>query len=212
MTGPIGAVNNGAEFLGEEGFSLHNQAVELITSSAFSAVARLQFYRMAYGRVKEQGEAPLAEYQRMAKDFFSDGKIQLDWPDQYTDASGASLSLRMVRLLFNLLIVASAALLKGGTISVGVAAVGEMGKELTVTATGEALKWDSEIQQMLTGDLHIQKLTPKNVQLYLTRKLSEQLQTELTFSISDSSLRMRAIRKLHDAAMDELEMPKISNS
>ena len=30
LTGPIGAVNNGAEFLSEEGFNLQNQAVELI--------------------------------------------------------------------------------------------------------------------------------------------------------------------------------------
>src|ERR1700735_5418481 len=87
LTGPIGAVNNGAEFLSEEGFNMQGQALELIASSAFSAVARLQFYRIAYGRVKEQGEAPLAEYQRMAKDFFKDSKVELDWPDQYTDAS-----------------------------------------------------------------------------------------------------------------------------
>ena len=41
LTGPIGAVNNGAEFLGDEGFSMQGQAVELIISSAFSAVVRL---------------------------------------------------------------------------------------------------------------------------------------------------------------------------
>jgi histidine phosphotransferase ChpT len=28
LTGPIGAVNNGAEFLSEEGFNLQNQAVD----------------------------------------------------------------------------------------------------------------------------------------------------------------------------------------
>ena len=57
LTGPIGAVSNGAEFLSEEGFNMQGQAVELITSSAFSAVTRLQFYRMAYGKVRDHGEA-----------------------------------------------------------------------------------------------------------------------------------------------------------
>src|SRR5476649_361754 len=84
LTGPIGAVNNGAEFLSEEGFNLQGQAVELITSSAASAVARLQFYRFAYGRVKDQGEASLADSQRLGSDFFTGGKVALDWPDQYT--------------------------------------------------------------------------------------------------------------------------------
>jgi histidine phosphotransferase ChpT len=34
LTGPIGAVSNGAEFLSDEGFELQGQAVELIVSSA----------------------------------------------------------------------------------------------------------------------------------------------------------------------------------
>ena len=33
LTGPIGAVNNGAEFLDEEGFDMQNEAVQLIVTS-----------------------------------------------------------------------------------------------------------------------------------------------------------------------------------
>src|SRR6185295_14480709 len=91
LTGPIGAVNNGAEFLAEEKFNLQGQAVELITTSAFSAVTRLQFYRMAYGKVKEQGEANLGEKQKLSGEFFSDTKITLDWPDSHGDAAGVSI-------------------------------------------------------------------------------------------------------------------------
>jgi histidine phosphotransferase ChpT len=61
LTGPIGAVNNGAEFLDEEGFDMQNQAVQLILSSAHEAVNRLQFYRQAYGRVGDTGEASLSD-------------------------------------------------------------------------------------------------------------------------------------------------------
>src|SRR5262249_54790037 len=95
LTGPIGAVNNGAEFLSEEGFNLQSQAVELIISSAFSAFTRLQFYRTAYGKVKEQGEASLADKQKLALDFFAGSKITLDWPDSHTDSSGVSISQKM---------------------------------------------------------------------------------------------------------------------
>ena len=45
LTGPIGAIANGAEFLSDEGFDMQGQAIELISSSAAQAVSRLQFYR-----------------------------------------------------------------------------------------------------------------------------------------------------------------------
>src|ERR1700753_1720218 len=86
LTGPIGAVNNGAEFLGDEGFDMQNDAVQLILSSAHEAVNRLQFYRQAYGRVSDSGEACLADKKLLAQNFFSATKVKLDWPDTHTDA------------------------------------------------------------------------------------------------------------------------------
>ncbi len=118
LTGPIGAVHNGAEFLEEDGFNLQGQAMELIVSSAFSAVARLQFYRMAYGVMRDHGEASLSDKQKLVVDFFAGSKITLDWPDSHADAAGVSISLKMSRLIFNLIIVASGALIRGGTISI----------------------------------------------------------------------------------------------
>ena len=114
LTGPIGAVNNGAEFLAEEGFNMQNQAVDLIVSSAFSAVSRLQFYRMAYGNVKDGGEVSLSDKQKLATDFFSGSKTTVDWPDSAAEGSGVSVSVKMARLIFNLLIMASGALIRGG--------------------------------------------------------------------------------------------------
>lgn len=194
LTGPIGAVNNGAEFLAEEGFNLQSQAVELITSSAFSAVARLQFYRVAYGRVKEHGEASIADHQRLAQDFFLDSKITLVWHDQYTDAAGVSFSQRMIRLLFNLLIIASSALLKGGKIEVKLETHGDNHTVIEINATGDAVKWEREMEQLLTEEIDVSQVTPKNVQLYLTRQLAEDVVADLSFSADATSLKLRADR------------------
>lgn len=193
LTGPIGAVNNGAEFLAEDGFNLQSQAVELITSSAFSAVSRLQFYRIAYGRVKAHGEASLADHQKMAVDFFTGTKVEMAWPDQYTDASGVSLSLRMVRLLYNMMIIASAGLLKGGKVMVKIERLPE-GRLLEVTATGEALKWEAETETMLTTAVDVAQVTPKNVQLYLTRRLADELNTAFSFHVTERELTLKAMR------------------
>lgn len=188
LTGPIGAVNNGAEFLSEEGFNMQGQAVELIISSAFSAVTRLQFYRMAYGKVKDHGEASLTEKQKLASDFFADSKITLDWPDSHTDASGISVSLKMARLLYNLLIVASSALIRGGTITVRIMQDPSGNKRLKVSAQGPGLKWDAEMDRIFSGSFPVADLNPKNVQTYLTKRFADDLEATMACAVAGEEL------------------------
>ncbi len=194
LTGPIGAVNNGAEFLSEEGFNLQGQAVELITSSAFSAVTRLQFYRMSYGKVRDHGEASLEEKQKLAIDFFSDTKIKLDWPDNHTDAVNVSISLKMSRLIFNLLIVAASVLVRGGTIAVRIAQDDQGKKIVSFNAQGTGLKWDEEIDVIFTGKLTTAQLTPKNVQTYLTKRFIDDLGAEFTYTLNGDELQMKILQ------------------
>src|ERR1700735_3589316 len=105
LTGPIGAIANGAEFLnGEDGAKMQDMAVELINTSAAQAVSRLQFYRRAYGRINDDGEANLDSLRKIVSDFFAGGKVIIDWPDTHTHASGVAISYKMGRLLINLLI------------------------------------------------------------------------------------------------------------
>ena len=196
LTGPIGAVNNGAEFLSEEGFNLQNQAVELITSSAFSAVTRLQFYRMAYGRVRDHGEASLSDKQKMATDFFADTKITLDWPDSHADASGIAVSHRMSRLIYNLLIVASGALVRGGTLGVRITQPAANQKQLTITAEGPLLKWEPDIEAIYTGENPPDELTPKNVQAVFTRKLADELEARVVCKQQENNLTLTLVQTL----------------
>lgn len=190
LTGPIGAVNNGAEFLSEEGFNMQSQAMELIITSAFSAVSRLQFYRVAYGRVKDQGEACLADKKKLAEDYFTGSKIVLDWPDSHTDAAGVSISLKMSRLIFNLLIIASAALIRGGTIAVRITQEGADRKEIHIRAAGSSVKWEEETQRILQGE--DVAMTPKNVQTFLALKLANELSATLGVNAGDEKLELTA--------------------
>ncbi len=188
LTGPIGAVNNGAEFLSEEGFNMQNQAVDLIVSSAFSAVSRLQFYRLAYGNMKESGEANLADKQKLAVDFFAGSKITLDWPDTQTDAAGVSVSLKMARLIFNLLIMASAALIRGGVIAVRIGLDAEGSKQVMVSAKGANLKWDGDVTHILSDGVGVDELTPKNVQAQLTHCFVQELGATLSHTLSEDEM------------------------
>lgn len=161
--------------------------MELINSSASQAVSRLQFYRRAYGRINDDGEADLSEQKKIAEDFFAGSKITLDWPDTHTAASGVSVSYKMGRLLLNLLVITSATLLRGGTLGVRITAE-ESVKELRVSATGTSIKWDKEIEDALSGKIPLEQLTPKTVQAELTRMLTKELNAQLTWKISEGGM------------------------
>lgn len=190
LTGPIGAVNNGAEFLNEEGFDMQNEAMQLVLSSAHEAVNRLQFYRQAYGRVNDHGEASLSEKRALAEAFFSATKLKLDWPDSHADAAGVSISQKMSRLLLNLLIVMAGSLIRGGTIAVRVSENGDA-REIGITGEGETVKMDEETLSILHGDADPALLSPKTSQAFLTAKLATELDATMTFDVSANKLDIR---------------------
>lgn len=194
LTGPIGAVNNGAEFLADEGFNMQNQAVDLIVSSAFSAVSRLQFYRLAYGNVKESGEANLGDKQKLAADFFVGSKITLDWPDTAAEAAGVSISLKMSRLIFNLLIMANAVLIRGGVIAVRIGLSPEGHKRVTVSAKGPNIKWEDDLTAILGGKISGDDITAKNVQAQLTHYFAEDLNATLTHTMTEEEVLFEVIQ------------------
>ncbi len=195
LTGPIGAVNNGAEFLDEEGFDMQNEAVQLILSSAHEAVNRLQFYRQAYGRVGEAGEACLAEKKKLALDFFSATKVRLDWPDSHTDASGVAVSQKMSRLLLNLLVIAGASLIRGGTLAVRVTQNEAGDKQFQVTATGETIKLDADTAAILQSKSDEVTLSPKTAQPFLAMKLAEESGATIAYRCDSTALDMTVTQR-----------------
>lgn len=190
LTGPIGAVNNGAEFLGEEGFDMQNEAVQLILSSANEAVHRLMFYRLAYGRVNDGGEACLADKKKIASDFFSGTKIKLDWPDSHTDASGISISQKMARLILNLMIISGASLIRGGTLSIRLGS-SDNEKQISVVATGETIKLDPDTQAILRGQGEESMLSPKSAQPFLAMKIAQEVGADVGFELHGDRLEIQ---------------------
>ncbi len=195
LAGPVGAMANGAEFMQEEGVKMHEQAMDLISTSAAQAIARLQFYRRAYGRINENGEASIEELKKATSDFFAGGKVTVDWPDVHTDSSGVSISYKMGRLVFNLIIIAAATLLRGGTIAVRLSA-NDATKSIHIQAAGKMVKWDKEIEDSLSGLVALEALTPKLAQAYMSRLLAEELNTSLSWQVAEESITLVAYRKL----------------
>lgn len=192
LTGPIGAVNNGVEFLGEEGFDMQNEAVQLIFSSAHEAINRLQFYRQAYGRGSDSGEACLADKKKITMDFFSSTKVTIDWPDSHTDASGVAVSQKHSRLLLNLLVITGASLIRGGTLSVRINQSDSGTKTFQLIAEGETIKVDPDTIAIFGRDSGSVALSPKTAQPFLTRILADELGATVTFDVASDRLEVTA--------------------
>lgn len=196
ITGSIGALNNGLELMQEgEDVSMHADALELVHASAIEASARLQFYRQAYGKLNEFGEASLAEKKEITEAFFAASRITLDWPDTHAQGAEISVSQKMGRLLLNMLIIVSRSMLRGGTLSVRLEHNAEHDtRDITVVAVGDMLKPDDNILAMIKGDAY-PELSPKTVQGYLTFNLAEQMNTRISLIQHEGSFGLRASRR-----------------
>lgn len=193
LTGPIGAVNNGAEFLGEEGFALQEQAIELIIGSAQQAVVRLQFYRQAYGRVNYQGEASLSEVRELANAFFRGSRFELAWPDLYTDAVEVSISRKMAKLVLNMLIFISCSMPRGGKLRLTIGKREDGQAEVRLRGEGDGVREDAESIAALCGKANTADITPKTVQPYFMSRLAESLHVELSHSIDNGHFEIVAV-------------------
>lgn len=169
IIGPIGALSNGAEFLREELGSKESQAAELIESSSKEAVARVQFYRQAYGYASAASPASLTEMKKLSEEYFASSKIKLNWDDKFTDASGINVSGTTKKIIFNVLILAASALIRGGRIDFEINE-----PKITITATGDKMMFNEHFKTCLDGKLNIADLDPRLVQCYYTYVLANE--------------------------------------
>jgi histidine phosphotransferase ChpT len=192
LTGPIGAINNGVEFLSDEEFDLQGDAFGLIASSAKEAITRLQFYRQAFGRAGAQGEACLSEKKSLVQKFLSSTRVELDWPDAHTDSSGVPLNHRETKLMLNIILIATSVLVRGGVLQVRVGFADNGDRLVSVEASGQRIKEDLNIPAILEGSSSI-ALTPENAIVFYARLLMEEVNASLQ-QVYDSAAYVLKIR------------------
>ena len=119
---PVGAIVNGLEVLEEDSDpTMRDFALDLIRKSAHQASARLQFARLAFGAAGSAGAAiDLGDAETVAKGMFGDEKITLSW-----SAPRVLMPKNQVKLVLNLVMLATNAIPRGGSISVAITATEE---------------------------------------------------------------------------------------
>ena len=159
LVGPVGAVRSGVELISEFGGDPDPEAMELIATSANSSAARLQFFRLAYGLAGARADVPLTEAARMAGEVIGSRRTRLDWPAEHTNDALAPAA-GGIKVLLNVVLLASEALPRGGTVQVRLAAVGGR-MRFRVTASANDARLDEDARAAMSGEVPVAELSAR---------------------------------------------------
>lgn len=164
---PVGAINNGLELLDEGGAD--EDAMRLIRASAVNASARLQFARIAFGAAGSAGmQIDTGDAQAVATAFLANEKPDLEWT-----GVRALLPKNQVKLLLNLLLVANAAIPRGGRLRVALEAEGS-NPAFTIAAEGPMLRVPPKFLELHSGGRPEEPIDAHSVQFYYTLLLARE--------------------------------------
>lgn len=144
---PVGAIVNGLEVMEDDSdASMRDFAIDLIRKSANHASARLQFARLAFGAAGSAGAAiDLGDAEGVARGMFQDEKTTLAW-----NAPRALFPKNRVKLLLNLVVVATSTIPRGGTIDVAVTGDGETARYV-LTTKGSHARIPPHLEALMAG-------------------------------------------------------------
>ena len=178
LVGPIGAIGNGIELLsGEDDPEMRVQALGLLEMSAKQATARLRFYRLAFGAAGSD-EVPISVHdaREAALAMFEGAKVAADWPA----ADGGDVNIRKiaVRLALNLVAIAGAALLRGGTLSIRLVPVSS-GWRIQIDAKGPTVRLDENTRSILSGGCELDEIDARDIQIYYASALARAIDSRI---------------------------------
>lgn len=163
LISPVGAINNGMEFIQEMGADNAGEALDLITYSAGQAAAKLQAFRLAYGAGGRDPNIKPEDVQRTFSGLIAaEGKITQSWDPYGPLGPVAPLPPAYCKMLMCALMMAAECLPRGGTVSVK---AGE-GPQTIVTAEGEGAAPRANTDNALDGTLSADDLDPRLVHPY----------------------------------------------
>lgn len=174
LVGPVGAVANGVELIGEDGSGADAEVVRLISGSAKVASNRLQAFRVAFGSGNTLPSAGWSNTVRdLAMGLVEENKATLDWQPIAPEIE-AAVDRRVAKVLLNLVLIALDSMIRGGSVRLEAkAAPGSV--VVTVRGQGGQGKLADEVRIGLEGVFDLAKATPKAAPAYLVASLAREL-------------------------------------
>lgn len=175
LVGPVSAMSNGIEFLEDDAPEMREEVARLLAMSSEQASHRLQFFRIAFGRTESSSVAP-AVAARATVEFLRDHKIECRWNTPAENAE-TDTERAAVKLIVNMILLASECLMRGGTIDVSAELAGEA-LEIRVLADGPTVGFSEDQRRALElgngegGAETYAELQPRHIVPFLAARLA----------------------------------------
>ena len=168
LLSPVGALNNGLELLADEtDEQMRARVFELLSESARTSANKLKFFRLAFGAAGGFGEMVDANEARVAIEglISANKRITCAWV-----VEAPTLPKSAIKVLLNLSLIASEALVRGGAMTIG-AEQGEGRLEIVIQIEGTRIVLDPELRDTLTGGEQAGGVTSRAAAAYLVHTI-----------------------------------------
>jgi histidine phosphotransferase ChpT len=165
---PVGAITNGLEVLDEDNSEeMKSFAFDLIRRSARQASAKLQFARLAFGAAGSAGaEIDLADAEKVATGYMQGEKAEFSFV-----APRILMAKNQVKLLLNLILLAVAAVPRGGAIKVLVEGTRESPRFI-LRSSGPSARVPPAFEHLVPGTIEGIAVDAQQVQAYYAGALA----------------------------------------
>lgn len=178
LISPVGAVNNGVEFIQETG-EAGPEAIDLIAMSAHEAAGRLQMFRLAYGA---GGRDPSIKPEDIHKHFHAliSGEahqahpVTLEW-DPHAPLGFDERPTGYCKTLAGALMLSHECIPKGGQITVTAGGT----NETHITATGKDALPRMDVDKALARNIALDNLDPRLIHPYALSVLADSYGLEI---------------------------------
>ncbi len=172
LVSPVGAINNGVEFLEESaggGDDEFKEGLNLIAHSASMASAKLMAFRIAYGAGGRDPNIKPEDVQKAFSELIrGDGKISQTW-DPYGNLGPNPLPYGFCKMLMCGMMLAQECLIKGGYISVRPTSDGNT----QIIAEGDTVLLRENVEAALSQNIAAEDLDPRLVHPYAISVIAE---------------------------------------
>lgn len=172
LVSPVGAINNGVEFMEDVGDDAEQrqEAMNLISHSASQASAKLMAFRIAYGAGGKDPNIKPEDVQKAISQLIGpEGKISQAW-DPYGNLGPKPLPFGFCKILMCTMMLGMECLVKGGYISVR---PGEEANQTIVIAEGKDVLLRDNVEEALKQALSPEELDPRLVHPYAIGVIAE---------------------------------------
>jgi histidine phosphotransferase ChpT len=185
LVSPVGAVNNGIEFLTDMGADGLKDGLGLIEHSAHQASVRLQLFRMCYGAGGSDAKVSGKMIYETFQNYIEGTKIKLNW-DLMNAMPDSDLPSGFMKTLLNAMVFVQESLPKGGEITITLE-----NNHMTIIGRGGLIRPKEGSIEAIEGKLSIDDITPKSVHGFITIAYADLFELELRLSQTDEALSLR---------------------